>query len=66
VIRIRSEGQIPVKVLKAEVHASAVEPGGTTWGLVAFEWPPKTNGPAVVKFAFPADGDGEVGALLVL
>ena len=65
-IRITSQGQAPVKVLKAEVHANAVAPGGTTWGLITFEWPPRTNGPAVVKFAFPSDGAGDVTAVLVL
>jgi hypothetical protein len=65
-IRITSQGQAPVKVLNAEVHANAVAPGGTTSGLITFEWPPRTNGPAVVKFAFPSDGAGEVSAVLVL
>src|ERR1035438_2273304 len=59
-------GQAPVTVLNAEVHANAVAPGGTTWGLVALEWPPLTNGPTVVKFAFPSDGAGDVSAVLVL
>ena len=65
-IRITSEGQAPVKVLNAEVHANAVAPGGTTCGLIGFEWPPRTNGPTVVKFTFPPDGAGEVSAVLVL
>ena len=65
-IRVTSEGQAPVKVLNAEVHANAVAPGGTTWGLIALEWPPLTNGPTVVKFAFPSDGAGDVSAVLVL
>jgi hypothetical protein len=65
-IRLTSQGQAPVKVLNAEVHAKAVAPGDTTWGLVAFEWPVRTNGPAVLKFAFPSDGAGEVSAVLVL
>jgi hypothetical protein len=65
-IRITSQGQAPVKVWNAEVHTNAVAPGGTTWGLVEFEWPPRTNGPTVVKFAFPSDGAGEVSAVLVL
>ncbi|MFN7998393.1 MAG: TrbG/VirB9 family P-type conjugative transfer protein [Bryobacteraceae bacterium] len=65
-IRLTSQGQSPVKVLNTEVHANAVAPGGTTWGLVAFEWPARTNGPAVLKFAFPSDGAGEVSAVLVL
>jgi hypothetical protein len=65
-IRITSEGQAPVKVLNAEVHVNAVAPGSTTCGLIGFEWPPRTNGPAVVKFAFPPDGAGEVSAVLVL
>jgi hypothetical protein len=65
-VRITSQGQAPVKVLNAELHASAIAPGDTTWGLVAFEWPLRTNGPAVVKFAFPSDGAGEVTAVLVL
>ena len=31
-IRLTSQGQAPVKVLNAEVHAKAVAPGDTTWG----------------------------------
>jgi hypothetical protein len=65
-IRLTSQGQAPVKVLNAEVHAKAVAPGETTWGLVAFEWPARTNSPSVLKFAFPSDGAGEVSAVLVL
>src|ERR1035437_4552266 len=42
-LRVTSEGQAPVKVLNAEVHANAVAPGGTTWGMVALEWPPMTD-----------------------
>jgi hypothetical protein len=65
-IRITSKGQVPVRVLNAEVHGNAVAPGSSTWGLVAFAWPTQTNGPAVVKFIFPSDGAGEVTAVLVL
>jgi hypothetical protein len=65
-IRLTSQGQAPVVVLNAEVHAKAIAPGDTTWGLVAFEWPARTNSPAVLKFAFPSDGAGEVNAVLVL
>jgi hypothetical protein len=65
-IHLTSQGQAPVKVLNAEVHAKAVRPGDTTWGLIAFEWPARTNSPAVLKFAFPSDGAGEVSAVLVL
>ena len=65
-IHVRSDGQIPVKVLKAEVHASAVAPGSTTWGLVEFNCRPRRPAPPVVKFAFPPDGFGEVSALLVM
>jgi hypothetical protein len=65
-ILISSQGQVPVTMLDSEVHADAVSPGGAAWGLVGFECPPRTNGPAVVEFAFPSDGDGEVSAVLVL
>jgi hypothetical protein len=65
-IRITCQGQAPVKVLNAEVRGNVVAPGGTTWGLVEFELPSRTDGPAVVKFAFPSDGAGEVSAMLVL
>jgi hypothetical protein len=65
-IRISSEGQVPVRTLNAETHTNVVAPGSTTWGLVEFEWSPRMNGPAVVKFAFPSDGAGEVSAVLVL
>jgi hypothetical protein len=65
-IRITSQGQAPVKVLNGEVRGNSVAPGGTAWGLVEFELPSRTDGPAVVKFAFPSDGAGEVSAMLVL
>lgn len=65
-IRITSQGQAPVRVLNAEVHGNAVAPGGTAWGLVEFELPSQNDGPAVVRFAFPSDGAGEVSAMLVL
>lgn len=65
-IRITSHGQVPVKVLNAEVRGNAVAPGATAWGLVEFELPFQNDGPAVVKFAFPSDGAGEVSAMLVL
>jgi hypothetical protein len=65
-IRITSEGQSPVAVLNSEVHTDAVAPGGSTWGLVALEWPFRTNGPAVVELTFPSDDAGEVSAVLVL
>jgi hypothetical protein len=64
-IKITSQGQSPIKVLSAEMRVSAIPPGASAWGLVAFELP-FANVPAVVKFAFPADGAGEVTALLVL
>lgn len=65
-IRITSQGQAAVKVLDAQVRETPVAPGGTSWGLVEFELPSASNGPAVVKFAFPSDGLGDVTALLVL
>lgn len=65
-IRVTSRGQSPIKVDSIETRETAVAPGTTAWGLVAFELPPATDGPAVVKFAFPSDGAGEVSALLVL
>jgi hypothetical protein len=65
-ILISSQRRVLVTVLDSEVHEDAVAPGGATWGLVGFECPPRTSGPAVVEFAFPSDGDGEVSAVLVL
>lgn len=65
-VRITSQGQAGVKVLDAQMRATPVAPGGTSWGLVVFELPSANNGPAVVKFAFPSDGLGDVTALLVL
>jgi hypothetical protein len=65
-IRIKCAGKNPVPVVQAEVHANAVAPGGTTWGLVGFDWPSTAAGPTVLKFEFPADGVHEIAALLVL
>jgi hypothetical protein len=65
-LRIKSDGQASVKVVSAHVRANAVPPGGTAWGLVAFELPTGTNNPTVLKFAFPPDSAGEVTAVLVL
>jgi hypothetical protein len=64
-VRITAKGETPVKVVDAEVHSSAVPPGGITLGLVAFETP-NGSGPTVLRFAFPSDWMGEVTALLVL
>jgi hypothetical protein len=65
-LRIKSDGQASVKVVSAQVRASAVPPGDTAWGLVAFELPSGPNNPTVLKFAFPPDAAGEVTAVLVL
>ena len=64
--RIKSDGQASLKVVRAEVRASAVPPGGTALGLVAFELPGAVNNPVVLKLAFPPDAKGEVTAVLVL
>ena len=65
-IRVKSQGLSPVTVVSAQTRDKAIAPGSTAWGLVAFELPPRTDRPTVVKFAFPSDGAGEVSALLVL
>jgi hypothetical protein len=65
-LRIKSDGQASVKVVSAQVRANAVPSGSTAWGVVAFELPTGTNGPMVLKFAFPPDTAGEVTAVLVL
>ena len=65
-IRLKSQGQASVKVVSAEVRASAVPPGDNAWGMVAFERPTGPKAPTVLKFAFPPDGAGEVTAVLVL
>jgi hypothetical protein len=64
--RIRSNGEALLKVLSTQVHANSVAPGGTAWGLISFDLPKGTNGPAVLKFVFPPDGVGEVTAVMVL
>ena len=65
-VRVTSQGQSPIKVVSAETRETAVAAGTTAWGLITFELAPRTDGPAVVKLAFPSDGAGEVSALLVL
>jgi hypothetical protein len=65
-LRIKSDGQAPLKIVSAQVHENSVPPGGTAWGLVAFELPTLLNSPTVLKFAFPPDAAGEVTAVLVL
>jgi hypothetical protein len=66
--RVTAEGQAPVQVVNAEIHASTVLAGGATLGLVAFDIPSSsiTSTPTVLRFAFPSDSAGEVTALLVL
>ena len=64
--RIKSDGQASLKVVSAQVRASAVPPGGTALGLVAVELPGAVNSPVVLKLAFPPDAVGEVTAVLVL
>jgi len=65
-LRIKSDGQAPLKVVSAQVHENSIQPGGTAWGLVAFELPTGPNRPSVLKFAFPPDAAGAVIAVLVL
>jgi hypothetical protein len=65
-LRIKSDGQASLKVVSAQVHENSIPPGGTAWGLVAFELPTGPNRPTVLKFAFPPDAAGEVTAVLVL
>ena len=64
--RIKSDGQASLKVVSAQVRASAVPPGGTALGLVAVELPGAVNSPVVLKLAFPPDAVGQVTAVLVL
>ena len=66
--RITAQGQTPIKVVNAETHTSMIPPGGTTLGLIAFEFPswPTASTPTVFRFAFPPDSAGEVTTLLVL
>lgn len=65
-LRIRSDGQALLKVVSAQVRENSIPPGGTAWGLVAFELPTSPNSPTVLKFAFPPDAAGEVTAVMVL
>ena len=65
-LRIKSNGQSPVKVVSAKLRPSSVSPGGTAWGLVALELPTVPSRPIVLRFTFQPDSDGEVTAVLVL
>ena len=65
-LRIKSDGQASVKVVSAQVRASAVPPGGNAWGMVALELPTGPKTPTVLKFEFAPDAAGAVTAVLVL
>jgi len=65
-LRIKSDGQASVKVVSAQVRASAVPPGGNAWGMVAIELPTVPKTPTVLKFEFAPDAAGAVTAVLVL
>ena len=65
-LRIKSDGQVSVKVVSAQVRASAVPPGGNAWGMVAIELPTGPKTPTVLKFEFAPDAAGAVTAVLVL
>jgi hypothetical protein len=65
-LRIRSNGQTPVKVVSTQLRPNAVAPGETAWGVVALELPPVPSRPIVLRFTFQPDDDGEVTAVLVL
>ena len=64
--RIKSDGEALLKVVSAQIRTNAVPPGGTAWGLIAFELPKGANGPMVLRFVFTPDGVGEVTAVMVL
>jgi hypothetical protein len=66
-LRWKDEALIPV--VHTELQAVVVRPGQTANGLIAFDLPSQsgeTEGRTVVKLAFPADGAGNVSAVLVL
>jgi len=66
-LRWKDEALIPV--VHTELQAVVVRPGQTARGLIAFDLPSQSvqaRGRTVVKLAFPADGAGNVSAVLVL
>lgn len=65
-LRIRSNGQTPVKVVSAQLRPNTVSPGGTAWALVALELPTAPSSPIVLRFTFQPDAHGAVTAVLVL
>ena len=67
--QLRWQDEAPVPVVHTELQATVVRPGETAHGLIAFDLPrpsPELGERTVVKFAFPADGAGNVSAVLVL
>ena len=66
--QLKWKSEVPVPLVHAELRGSAVRPGQTAHGVVAFDLPQTTQAGArtVIKLAFPADADGIVSALLVL
>jgi len=66
-LRWKDEALIPV--VHTELQAVVVRPGQTARGLIAFDLPSQSGragARTVVKLAFPADGAGNVSAVLVL
>jgi hypothetical protein len=65
--RLKSTGENPVEVVDAQLRLGRVEPGQETVGVVGVKLPAAKSGtPQVLRLVFPSDGNGPIGATLVL
>ncbi len=66
--QLKWKDEARLSVVHTEFQAPVVRPGQTAHGVIAFDLPPASQPGirTVVKLAFPADGAGNVSAVLVL
>ena len=66
--QLKWKDEARLSVVHTEFQAPVVRPGQTAHGVIAFDLPPSSQPGVrtVVKLAFPADGAGNVSAVLVL
>ncbi len=64
--RLKSRGEVPIRVAASEIRSSRIEPGQETTGIVAIKLAAMPAEPAVIRLVFLAGPKGPVGATLVL
>lgn len=64
--RLKSKGEVPLKLVQSEIMSQRIEAGQETTGIVAIRVPAVQTGPPVLRVVFLAGSKGPVDATLVM